>query len=82
MGDEFTVYTNPAVDHFFVKFDQESIEQFLFIIDMNGKVLREISIAEAEVMGAGIIKVERLSLESSVYFISTTEGKAQKLVLQ
>lgn len=78
----FQVYPNPASDHFYVKFDEESAEQSLVIIDINGKVVREINIADVESPGSSIYKIERLSLEAGMYFITTTTGKMQKLVLQ
>jgi len=78
----FTVFPNPALDHFYVKFDEAVTAQSLFIIDMNGKVIREIAMAEVETVGAGLIKIERLSMEAGMYFVSTYEGKMQKLVLQ
>ena len=78
----FTVFPNPAINHFYVKFDEEVEAQSLFIIDMNGKVVREIAIATVETVGAGLIKIDRLSMEAGMYFVSTSEGKMQKLVLQ
>ncbi len=78
----FSVFPNPATDHFFVKFDEQSEAQRLFILDMNGKVVREIQLNEVEVIGTGLIKINRLSMEAGMYFISTYEGKMQKLVLQ
>jgi hypothetical protein len=78
----FSVFPNPATDHFFVKFDEETSTQDLFIMDMNGKMLREIHLAETQVMGSGLIKVNRMELPAGMYFVTTLEGKMEKLVLQ
>jgi len=80
--ETFQVFPNPATDHFFVKFEEETPEQSLFIMDINGKVIREINMNEVESVGASLIKIDRLSLEAGMYLITTSEGNMQKLILQ
>lgn len=78
----FQVFINPATDHFFVKFENELTDQTLLILNISGKVIREISIDEAEFAGASLIKIDRLSLNAGIYFISSSSGNMQKLMLQ
>jgi len=78
----FQVFPNPATDHFYVKFDDETVATSLLIVDMNGKLVREIAMEEVEIAGAGLIKVSRLTMNAGMYFVSTPEGKMQKLILQ
>ncbi|MBL0339880.1 MAG: T9SS type A sorting domain-containing protein [Bacteroidetes bacterium] len=78
----FQVFPNPAFDFFYVKFDSETAFKNLLIIDINGKVIKEIHTAEMDAAGDGIVKVNCDELASGMYFVSNSEGKMEKLVLQ
>ena len=78
----FQVFPNPASDFFYVKFDSETASKNLIIIDINGKVVKEIQTAEMHSAGEQLVKVYCNELASGMYFVSNSEGKMEKLVLQ
>lgn len=78
----FTVFPNPAIDHFYIKFDDGAIVDQLMITDMNGKVIRTLSTESGAQMKPGLMEVNRDGLAPGMYFLSSSDGYMQKLILQ
>ncbi len=78
----FSVFPNPATDVFYVKFDLAAGNLAFFILDMNGRVIREISTDGNSRIAEGVVQVDRLDLAPGMYFVTRSDGKAQKIVMQ
>lgn len=76
----FQVFPNPANEHFYVKFDTETTSNNL--LDISGKVVKEIDSSKLVSSSNGVFEIQRGTLAAGMYFITTLEGKMEKLILQ
>jgi hypothetical protein len=78
----FQVFPNPATEMFYVKFEAVTGNQAFFLLDMNGRVVREIPADGPSQIAEGVVQVDRMDLAPGMYFVARSDGKAQKVVIQ
>ena len=75
----FSIYPNPASSYFYIHFDGESAGVHFNVFDVNGKRVLETGTSDLDVNG--LYKINTDNLESGIYFIVSSNGQRQKLIL-
>ncbi len=52
------------------------------IIDITGKIVRELNTADNGSTASSLLKIDRFSLEAGMFFVDTHTGKMQKIIFQ